>query len=46
MNNNQRRRASNNTRDKDILPKGFVWIIGIHVAFVFVAATIAITAAS
>jgi len=42
MNNNQRRRASNNTRDKDILPKGFIFIIGIHAAFVFVAATIAI----
>tara|TARA_R110000751_G_scaffold73542_11_gene148750 strand:+ start:118 stop:258 length:141 start_codon:yes stop_codon:yes gene_type:complete len=46
MNNNQRRRTSNKTRDQNILPKGFIWIIGIHVAFVFVAATIAITTAS
>ena len=46
MNNNQRRRASNNTRDQNILPKGFVWIIGIHAALVFVAATIAIATAS
>ena len=43
---NQRRRTSNKTRDKDILPTGFIWIIGIHVALVFAAATIVITTAS
>jgi hypothetical protein len=46
MNNNQRRRASNNTRDQNILPKGFIWIIGIHAAFVFTAASIVITIGS
>ena len=36
----------NRLRDKDILPTGFIWVIGIHVAFVFAAATIVIATTS
>ncbi len=42
MNNAKRQRVSNAIRDKNILPKGFAWIIGINAAFMAIAASIAI----